>query len=681
MALLLNRDEQVLLTDPGYPCNRHFVRVLEGAPVGVPVGPAENYQLSAESIARHWTGRTRAALIASPSNPTGTMVAYDEMSRIARAVDDLGGRLVVDEIYLGLSYEGAPRSALALSDDLFVVSSFSKYFNMTGWRLGWVVAPERHVRDLEKLAQNLYISPRDRVAARGARLLRAGDARVARGAPAGVSRAPRLPRARAARAGLRHSGDAGRRLLRLRRLLALLQRTASRSAATCWRRRAWPSRRVSTSARTGRTSTCASPTRWRWRSSRMAWPVSRAICRRCRDRRDGKCAACRDGGAGEPAVSRRLRLPGVPLAGRGRAGGADRGCATRRRRARDHRRSEAALRLARAQEIRAFASRELALPDNRSYLRYTDVGRPFVVWNVFAAPPLSLEPRAVVLPGGRLRQLSRLLRRGGRQRRSRAPRGAGRRRPHRRRAGVFDARLVRRSAALDVHPLSGHSRSRGSCSTSSRTRSCTSRTTRRSTSHSPPRSRRRASPAGSPRRRGRRAMRRWSPKRRGASDCATGSGSGCARPARSSTALYASDASDAEQRARKAAVFERMRAAYEAAKAGESGLAGYDRWFAGHDGRGRTTRASRPSRSTTTRCRRSGRCSRRKAATCRRSTAACASSPRSRRRSGMRSSASGGERDRGCRGADGDAGPDRRGVGSRVGAVGSRDASPGDSGA
>jgi len=159
MALLLNRDEEVLLTDPGYPCNRHFVRVLEGAPVGVPVGPDENYQLSATSIARHWSTRTRAALIASPSNPTGTMLAHDEMARVVRAVDDLGGRLVVDEIYLGLSYGGAPRSALALSDAIFVVSSFSKYFNMTGWRLGWIVAPERHVRDLEKLAQNLYISP------------------------------------------------------------------------------------------------------------------------------------------------------------------------------------------------------------------------------------------------------------------------------------------------------------------------------------------------------------------------------------------------------------------------------------------------------------------------------------------------------------------------------------------
>jgi aspartate/methionine/tyrosine aminotransferase len=98
-------------------------------------------------------------LIASPSNPTGTMVSGAAMRDIARVVADRGGRLVVDEIYLGLSYEGEPRSVLALTDDVFVVSSFSKYFNMTGWRLGWIVAPPRHVRDLEKLAQNLYIAP------------------------------------------------------------------------------------------------------------------------------------------------------------------------------------------------------------------------------------------------------------------------------------------------------------------------------------------------------------------------------------------------------------------------------------------------------------------------------------------------------------------------------------------
>jgi aspartate/methionine/tyrosine aminotransferase len=163
MALIVDRDEAILMSDPGYPCNRNFVRVLEGEPVGVPVGPETRYQLSAELIERAWSNHTRGVLIASPSNPTGTQVSADELANIAALVARLGGRLIVDEIYLSLSYDGEPKSALsvagALADDIFVVSSFSKYFNMTGWRLGWVIAPERHVRDLEKLAQNLYISP------------------------------------------------------------------------------------------------------------------------------------------------------------------------------------------------------------------------------------------------------------------------------------------------------------------------------------------------------------------------------------------------------------------------------------------------------------------------------------------------------------------------------------------
>jgi len=158
-ALIVNRDDRVLLADPGYPCTRHFVRVLEGEPVGIPVGPASNYQLTAALIERNWSPATRAVLVASPSNPTGTSIAQDEMKRVVATVDKLGGRLIVDEIYLGLTYDHAPRSALELADDAFVISSFSKYFNMTGWRLGWVVAPKHHVRDLEKLAQNLYISP------------------------------------------------------------------------------------------------------------------------------------------------------------------------------------------------------------------------------------------------------------------------------------------------------------------------------------------------------------------------------------------------------------------------------------------------------------------------------------------------------------------------------------------
>ncbi|HVE50773.1 MAG TPA: pyridoxal phosphate-dependent aminotransferase [Casimicrobiaceae bacterium] len=159
MALLVGRDDQILLADPGYPCNRHFVRVLEGEPVGVSVGPDERYQLSGALVERHWSPQTRGALIASPSNPTGTLATQEEIAHIADIVAQRRGRLIVDEIYLGLSYDAPARSALSIADEAFVISSFSKHFTMTGWRLGWLVAPGRHVRDLEKLAQNLYISP------------------------------------------------------------------------------------------------------------------------------------------------------------------------------------------------------------------------------------------------------------------------------------------------------------------------------------------------------------------------------------------------------------------------------------------------------------------------------------------------------------------------------------------
>ena len=119
MALLVNRDDQILLSDPGYPCNRHFVRVLEGVPIGVPVDSATGYQLTADLIERHWTPATRGVLIASPSNPTGTVVAHDEMRRIVATVGGLGGHLIMDEIYLGLTYGGRPRSVLEFSDTTF----------------------------------------------------------------------------------------------------------------------------------------------------------------------------------------------------------------------------------------------------------------------------------------------------------------------------------------------------------------------------------------------------------------------------------------------------------------------------------------------------------------------------------------------------------------------------------
>ncbi len=159
LALLIDRDQEVLMADPGYPCNRHFVRVLEGRAVGVPVGPESAYQLTPDLVERHWTPRTRAVLIASPSNPTGTHMGQDTLRAIAKVVEERGGELIVDEIYLGLSYGERPPSALATLPQAYVINSFSKYFNMTGWRLGWLVAPPEAVRDVEKLAQNLYISP------------------------------------------------------------------------------------------------------------------------------------------------------------------------------------------------------------------------------------------------------------------------------------------------------------------------------------------------------------------------------------------------------------------------------------------------------------------------------------------------------------------------------------------
>jgi len=157
-GVLLNPGDEVLMADPGYPCNRHFVRAMEGVPCTIPVGPEHAYQLAAGHIGQHWNDRSIAALVASPSNPTGTMIAADELRRIHAEVAARAGTLIVDEIYQGLTYGVAPSTALAIGDDVFVINSFSKYFQMTGWRLGWLVVPPAYVRDVEKLAQNLFIS-------------------------------------------------------------------------------------------------------------------------------------------------------------------------------------------------------------------------------------------------------------------------------------------------------------------------------------------------------------------------------------------------------------------------------------------------------------------------------------------------------------------------------------------
>jgi aspartate/methionine/tyrosine aminotransferase len=156
MALVDHGDE-VLMPDPCYPCNRHFVSAADGRPVLIPSGPDERFQLTADHVGQHWNARTRGVLLASPSNPTGTSIEPQELRRIVEAVRARGGFTIVDEIYQGLSYDAKPVSALSLGDDVVTVNSFSKYFNMTGWRLGWLVVPQAMIGAVEKLSQNLFI--------------------------------------------------------------------------------------------------------------------------------------------------------------------------------------------------------------------------------------------------------------------------------------------------------------------------------------------------------------------------------------------------------------------------------------------------------------------------------------------------------------------------------------------
>ena len=159
-SALVNPGDEVLLTDPGYPCNRHFVAACDGIPRLVAVGPETRFQMTRALLEQHWNERCVGTLLATPANPTGTSIPFDELAAIVQAVRERQGFSIIDEIYLGLSYGTSPaRSALALGDDIIVTNSFSKFFHMTGWRLGWLVVPEGLTAAFEKLAQNLYICP------------------------------------------------------------------------------------------------------------------------------------------------------------------------------------------------------------------------------------------------------------------------------------------------------------------------------------------------------------------------------------------------------------------------------------------------------------------------------------------------------------------------------------------
>ncbi len=165
---LINSGDEILMPDPSYPCNRQFVSAADGVPVMIPTTAAERFQLSAAKVEAAWkteitsgnAGKTRGVLLASPSNPTGTSIHPDEMRRIHSFVQKQGGITLIDEIYLGLSHDDTyGQTALALDDQVISINSFSKYFNMTGWRLGWLVVPEVLAPVIERIAQNLFICP------------------------------------------------------------------------------------------------------------------------------------------------------------------------------------------------------------------------------------------------------------------------------------------------------------------------------------------------------------------------------------------------------------------------------------------------------------------------------------------------------------------------------------------
>ena len=158
LGVVMKEGDEVLLSDPGYPCNKNFVRFLSGKVRSISVDATSGYQLTLKHLQENWTAKTRAVMVASPSNPTGTLLAKSELVAMAKFVAARGAYLIVDEIYHGLVYEHDVETALSIDENIIVINSFSKYFSMTGWRAGWLVAPDNLVDDIDKVAQNIFLA-------------------------------------------------------------------------------------------------------------------------------------------------------------------------------------------------------------------------------------------------------------------------------------------------------------------------------------------------------------------------------------------------------------------------------------------------------------------------------------------------------------------------------------------
>ncbi len=154
---LFDAGDKVGLGEPGYPSYRQILRALDLIPVGIPTSAENRLQPVPADLPTNLPGGLQGLITASPGNPSGTMLDLPHLEALVGAAHDMGASFISDEIYHGLQYDGRAVSALEVSDDVYVINSFSKYFSMTGWRVGWMVVPEDHVRVIERLAQNMFI--------------------------------------------------------------------------------------------------------------------------------------------------------------------------------------------------------------------------------------------------------------------------------------------------------------------------------------------------------------------------------------------------------------------------------------------------------------------------------------------------------------------------------------------
>lgn len=158
LAAVLEHGDEVLMADPGYPCNSNLTALFGGCPKAINVSVEDDFQLTAERVLEHWGTRTKGVMLASPSNPTGNIIPAKNLARLVKVIEQKSGFLISDEIYHGLVYDQPVVSALSFFDQAFVINSFSKFFGMTGWRLGWLIVPEYAINAANRLLQNLYIS-------------------------------------------------------------------------------------------------------------------------------------------------------------------------------------------------------------------------------------------------------------------------------------------------------------------------------------------------------------------------------------------------------------------------------------------------------------------------------------------------------------------------------------------